>query len=119
MSKLKPASVERVLQAAHYSWQGLRAAWKYERAFRDEVIVLIILAPIAWAVGDNAFERILLIGSWLGVLIIELVNSSIEAVVDRASPEHNELAGRAKDLGSAAVFMAMVLSALIWVALLV
>ena len=119
MSKLKPASVARVLQATHYSWLGLRAAWRHERAFRDEVVVLFFLAPIAWAVGDSAIERILLIGSWLGVLIVELVNSSIEAVVDRIGPEQNELAGRAKDLGSAAVFMAMVLSGLIWIAILI
>lgn len=119
MSKLKPASVDRVVQAAHYSWLGLCAAWRHERAFRDEVVVLIFLAPIAWAVGDNGFERIMLIGSWLGVLIVELINSSIEAAVDRVGPEQNELAGRAKDLGSAAVFMAMVLSGLIWIAIII
>lgn len=119
MSKLKPANIQRVFNAARYSWLGLCAAWHHERAFRDELWVLTALIPLALVIGDTAFERALLVGCWIGVLIVELINSAIEAVVDRVGNEHHELAGRAKDLGSAAVFLSMVLAALVWIAILV
>lgn len=118
MSKLKPATVQRVFNAARYSWLGLSAAWHHERAFRDELWVFIVIIPLALLLGETRFEQVILVGSWIGVLIVELINSAIEAVVDRVGIEHHELAGRAKDMGSAAVFLAMVLAALVWAAVL-
>jgi diacylglycerol kinase (ATP) len=118
MSKLKPANIQRLFNAAHYSWLGLCAAWHHERAFRDELWVLAALIPLALLLGDTPVERAVLVGCWIVVLIVELINSAIEAVVDRVGNEHHELAGRAKDLGSAAVFLSMILSVLVWLSVL-
>jgi diacylglycerol kinase (ATP) len=102
------------LHALGYSLKGLRAAWQHEEAFRQEVIFFIILAPLALWLGDNALERALLIGSLLLVLIVEILNSALEAVVDRHGDEIHTLSGRAKDMGSAAVFLALCQVALVW-----
>lgn len=98
--------------------QGLRAAWLHESSFRLEVYLFVILAPIGWWLGDSGVERALLIGSMLLVLSIELLNSAVEAVIERYGPEHHELAGRAKDMGSAAVFVLMMNVLLVWGAIL-
>lgn len=119
MSKLKPATIQRIFNAARYSWLGLCAAWRHERAFRDELWVLAAIIPLALLCGNTPVERALLVGCWIVVLIVELINSAIEAVVDRVGNEHHELAGRAKDLGSAAVFLSMALATLVWLAVLV
>ncbi len=86
--------------------QGLRATWSVESSFRLEVYLLVVLAPLAYWLGDTGVERAIMIGAMLLVLVIEVLNSAVEAVVDRWGPELHELAGRAKDMGSAAVFLA-------------
>lgn len=107
-----------VLRAARWSMQGLRAAWLHESSFRLEVYLLLVLAPLGWYLGQSAVERVLLIGSCLLVLAMELMNSALEAVIERYGPEHHELAGRAKDMGSAAVFVLMMNVLLVWGVLL-
>ncbi len=97
-----------------YSWQGFGHAWKHEAAFRQEFALTLILAPIAIWLGQTPVERVLLIGVCLVVLIVELLNSAIEAAIDRFGGEHHELSGRAKDLGSAAVFVSLVLVVTVW-----
>ena len=104
----------RILKATVWSMQGLRAAWLHESSFRLEVHLFVVLAPLGWWLGGNGVERVLLIGSMLLVLGIELLNSAIEAVIERYGPEHHELAGRAKDMGSAAVFVLMMNVLLCW-----
>ncbi len=114
MAKPGKAGFRRIIDAAGYSWQGLRAAFTHEAAFRQELLLLLLLAPLALWLGDNGVEYALLIGSLLLVLIVELLNSAIESVVDRIGSEHHTLAGRAKDIGSAAVLLALLNAALIW-----
>jgi len=109
-----PRRPGRVLLATRWSLQGLRAAWLYESSFRLEVYLFVILAPLGLWLGETAIERVLLVGSILLVLGTELLNSSIEAVIERYGAEHHELAGRAKDMGSAAVFVLMLNVALCW-----
>jgi len=94
--------------------QGLRAAWLHESSFRLEVYLLLVLGPLALWLGETGVERALLLGSCLLVLSVELLNSSIEAVIERYGAEFHELAGRAKDMGSAAVFVLMMNVLLVW-----
>ncbi|MGN6223410.1 diacylglycerol kinase [Pseudoxanthomonas sp.] len=109
-----PRGPGRILKAAVWSMQGLRAAWLHESSFRLEVYLLVVLTPLALWLGHTPVERVLLIGSCLLVLAAELLNSAIEAVIERYGPEHHELAGRAKDMGSAAVFVLMMNVLLCW-----
>ncbi len=109
-----PRSPFRAWQAFLWSMQGLRATWQVESSFRLEVYLFIVLAPLAFWLGANGVERSILVGSMLAVLVIEVLNSAVEAVVDRWGPEHHELAGRAKDMGSAAVFLADMNVLLCW-----
>ena len=104
----------RLWRALRYSFKGLASAAKGEPAFLQELIVCAVLIPIAVWLGDDAIERALMIASLLLVLIAELLNTAIETVVDRIGTERDELSGRAKDLGSAAVFVSLVLAAVIW-----
>lgn len=113
-----PRRPGRILMAARWSLQGLGAAWLHESSFRLEVYLCAILAPLGWWLGANGVERALLLGSLLLVLCVELLNSAIEAVIERFGPEHHQLAGRAKDMGSAAVFVAMINVVLVWAAIL-
>ncbi len=103
-----------IIQAAGYSFKGLTAAITHEEAFRLELMAMVVMMPLAIWLGQGAVERVLLIGSLLLVLIVELINSALEAVVDRVGIEHHELSGRAKDIGSAAVFIALVNVAAVW-----
>lgn len=97
--------------------KGLKSAWINEAAFRQELMLILLLMPLAFWLGDSLNQILLLVViSWL-VVIVEILNSAIEAVVDRVGSEHHELSGRAKDLGSAAVFIALALNALVWGAL--
>jgi diacylglycerol kinase (ATP) len=107
MASQGTGGLERLCKATVYSWQGLKAAFKNEEAFRQEVLLSIFLIPLGIWLGNNGAERALLVGSVLLVIIIEFINSGIEAIVDRHSNEHHELSGRAKDVGSAAVLIAL------------
>ncbi|WP_017913677.1 diacylglycerol kinase [Xanthomonas sp. SHU 166] len=114
-----PRGPRRMLMAARWSWQGLRAAWLHESSFRLEVCLFLILAPLALWLGQGPVQQVLMIGSLLLVLAVELLNSAIEAVIERYGPEHHELAGRAKDMGSAAVFVMLANVVLCWGLILV
>ena len=104
----------RITRAFSFSMAGLRAAYKQESAFRQELILSIVLVPLGIVLGRTGIERIMLIGSILIVLIVELLNSAVEATVDRGGKNWDKLAGRAKDMGSAAVLMALLLLVLTW-----
>ena len=109
----------RIIKAGQYSWQGLCAAYKHEEAFRQELWASLVLIPVGFWLGQNGVEKALLVGTVLLLLLVEILNSSIEAVVDRIGQEHHELAGRAKDMGSAAVAIAIVLIIVVWILILV
>src|SRR6185312_7087047 len=104
--------------AFRWSMQGLRAAWRHEASFRLEAMLAVVLIPLGLWLGDGGVEKLLLVLAPMLVLSAELLNSAIEAVIDKVSPEFNELAGRAKDMGSAAVFVLLVLVVLSWVLIL-
>jgi diacylglycerol kinase (ATP) len=106
--------LERIAKAAGYSVAGLKAAYKNEAAIRQETWLMVIFLPLAFYVGHTNIERILLIGVTVLVFIVELLNSAIEAAVDHTSIDHHALAGRAKDIGSAAVMVAIFLFLLVW-----
>lgn len=110
--------LSRLCKALGYSRDGLHAAWKNEAAFREEVLLAAVALPLAVLLGKNGVERALLIGSILLILIVEILNSAVEAVVDKASPEKHELAKRAKDMGSAAVLLSLITAAAIWASVL-
>lgn len=117
MAKPGATGITRIINATGYSMKGLKSAWVNEAAFRQELLLILLLMPLAFWIGDSLNEILLLVCiSWL-VVIIEVLNSAVEAVVDRIGSEHHELSGRAKDLGSAAVFIALALNALVWGAL--
>lgn len=110
--------IVRIVKAAGYSWQGLRAAWQHEAAFRQEAVAALVAIVIACWLDVDAITRVLLIGSVVLVVIVEVLNSAIESVVDRIGQEQHPLAGRAKDMGSAAVLLTILLALFIWIALL-
>ena len=114
MAKTGATGLTRIINAFGYSMKGIRAAIVHESAFRQEAVLFVIMLPLAIWLGTDWLDYILLIGSLLLVLIVELLNSAIEAVVDRISDEFSELAGRAKDMGSAAVFISLANVMLIW-----
>jgi diacylglycerol kinase (ATP) len=104
----------RIVRAFGYSLKGFRDCYRHEAAFRQEVLAAIALIPLGLWLGDSGVERALLVGSWLLVMVVELLNSAIEATVDRFGPEHHKLSGRAKDIGSASVFASISLAAVVW-----
>lgn len=106
--------VRRLINAFGYSLEGFKAAFKHEDAFRQEVFLAIVLIPLAVYLGKSAVERALMIASVLLVLIVELLNSAIEAAVDHTSTERNALAKQAKDIGSTAVFFALMIVLVVW-----
>jgi diacylglycerol kinase (ATP) len=108
--------IRRLLRAAVYSFQGFNHAFRNEAAFRQELALTAVLVPTAFWLGRTPLEISALIGVCLLVLVVELINSALEAVVDRHGDERHELAGAAKDLGSAAVFVSLVLVAVVWAA---
>lgn len=108
----------RIVRAGSYSVSGLRAAIRKEAAFRQEVLLAAVLIPLGAWLGQYGIERLLLIGSVVLVLIVELLNSAVEATVDRISKKHHKLSGRAKDMGSAAVYLSLLLAILTWVLVL-
>jgi diacylglycerol kinase (ATP) len=104
----------RVIRATRFSAQGFAHAWKYEAAFRQELVLAVVLTPVAFWLGQTIVERASLIAVLLLALIVELLNSAIEAAIDRHGDEHHVLSGRAKDMGSAAVFTALLVVVLVW-----
>jgi diacylglycerol kinase (ATP) len=108
------AGTARLWRATGYSLVGLRAAFRNEQAFRLEVYIFCLALPLGLWLGAGGVEKVLLVGSWVLVMICELVNSAVEAVVDRIGPERHELSGRAKDIASATVMLALGLAALTW-----
>jgi diacylglycerol kinase (ATP) len=106
--------LRRLTAATGYSLKGLRTAWRYEFAFRLEAVLAGLLAPLAFVLSRDGVELALLLGSLLLVLIVELLNTAVEALVDRGGADYDDLAGRAKDAGSAAVFLCLLLVALVW-----
>lgn len=114
MGKPGNTGIRRIIRATRFSAQGFAHAWKYEAAFRQEVALAVLLTPLAFWLGQTIVEQALLIAVLLLVLIVELLNSAVEAAIDRHGDEHHVLSGRAKDLGSAAVFVGLVVVVLVW-----
>ncbi|MEI7065318.1 diacylglycerol kinase [Dickeya chrysanthemi] len=110
----KTTGITRIIKAAGYSLQGLKQAWRHEAAFRQESLLTVVAVIIACWLPVSMVERLLLIGSVVLIVLFELLNSAIEAVVDRVGMDYHELSGRAKDIGSAAVFVACLLAATVW-----
>jgi diacylglycerol kinase (ATP) len=106
--------ITRIIRAFGFSMKGFRAAWKHEAAFRQEVALTVVLAPLAFVVAETMIQLALLLSTLFIVLITEILNSAVEAAVDRISAEQHDLAGRAKDMGSAAVFLSLSMTAVIW-----
>lgn len=119
MSKQKPTGLTRIIKAAGYSRAGLQAAWKHEAAFRQELALLAVLFPLGLFLGKNGMERAILISSVMIVIVTELLNSAIEAAIDRIGPEYHPMAGQAKDMGSAAVFVSIVTVIIVWILILI
>lgn len=110
--------MKRLWNATLYSLYGLQAAWKDEPAFRQEVYLLLVLGPLGWWLGETSLERAILIAPLFMVIAFELVNSAIEACIDRIGPELHPLSKKAKDTGSAAVLIALVMTAVLWAGVL-
>jgi diacylglycerol kinase (ATP) len=119
MAKPGIGPVEQIIRGTDCSLKGIRAGWRTQASLRYEICLLIIILPTAWWLGKDGAERALLMGSSLFVVVVELINSSIETVVNRIGAEYHELAGQAKDLGSAAVFCSIIMGVIIWVLVLV
>ena len=113
-SSSRKKGIARLIAATGYSIAGFKAAFKNEEAFRLEVLAFFVLAPVALFLGESDVDRVLLLGSLFLVLVAELINSAIEAAVDRGGDEYSDLAGRAKDMGSAAVLLCLFLVLLVW-----
>jgi len=108
----------RIIKAFGYSWKGLRSTFRHEEAFRQELLLCVVLIPAAFWLTDVGVERALLVGSLLLILIVELLNSGIEAAIDRFGTEVHKLSARAKDMGSAAVLLSFVNALVIWLLVL-
>ena len=120
VEKNKPngTGLDRILRATYCSGLGLQAAWRHEQAFRQELLFCAILVPLGLWLGNSGVERAMLLGCLLLVLIVELLNSALEAVVDRIGTEYHELSGRAKDLGSASVSLSLATVVVTWLLVL-
>ncbi len=118
MAKTGVTGISRIINAAGYSWQGFKAAYKHETSFRQELGLMLVLTPVALYFGPSYADKALLIASLIFILLIEILNSALEAVVDRLGDEHHPLSGRAKDMGSAAVLLAFIIAGLVWFAIL-
>jgi len=114
LAKDNKKGVQRIINAFRYTFAGLKAAWIYEEAFRQEIILLTVVIPLGIWIGASSTQRAILIGFYLCIPLTELLNSSIEAIVDRMGEERHVLSGRAKDLGSAAVFLSICIAVITW-----
>ena len=110
----KPTGFTRIFRAFGYSAQGLVHAWREEAAFRQETTLAVVVIPLGLYLGRTGVERALLVSPMLLILIVEILNSAVEAVVDRSGMEHHRLAGMAKDMGSAAVLLSFLLLGTVW-----
>ena len=119
MANQQATGLQRLFNACLFSLAGFKAVWRHEEAFRLEMLLFVITTPLAVWLTESSIERLLLIGSIVLVLIVELLNSALEAVVDRVGLEHNELSGRAKDIASAAVTTALAWAAATWIIILI
>jgi diacylglycerol kinase (ATP) len=106
--------LRRIINASKFSWQGFKSAYNNEAAFRQEVMLAAVLAPVGLWIGDSGLDKAMLVSALFLVLIVELLNSALEAVVDRFGGENHELSGRAKDIGSAAVFVSLMNVLVVW-----
>ncbi|QGX39361.1 diacylglycerol kinase [Permianibacter aggregans] len=118
MAKPGKTGFVRLFDAFGYSMKGFKAAWQNEAAFRQEAVLALVLIPLAFIIAENPLELAALVAGVLLVIITELLNSAIESVVDRTGHEHHELSGRAKDMGSAAVLISLLVCAVLWGAVL-
>lgn len=114
MAKTGATGFTRIINAAGYSWLGFKAAYQHEAAFRQELALSAVLTPVALYFGPSTADKAVLIASLVFILLIEILNSALEAVVDRQGDEIHPLSGRAKDMGSAAVMLAFIIAGLIW-----
>ncbi len=110
---------KRLVNTIFFSFAGFKAAWVNEEAFRQEVIIFLLVVPLAIWLGENNIEILLLISTVILVLVVELINTAIETVVDRVGVEYHELAGRAKDIGSAAVMLSILMAIMTWVLIII
>ncbi len=116
MAKTGVTGLKRIINAAAYSWLGFKAAYKYEAAFRQELWLSIALTPVALYFGQSLADKAVLLASLVFILLVEILNSALEAVVDRHGDEIHPLSARAKDMGSAAVLLAFIIAGLVWLA---
>jgi diacylglycerol kinase (ATP) len=118
MANQNAKGLKRLVNACFFSIAGFKATWQHEEAFRQEVFLFVVTTPIALWLNVSNIEKVLLIGSVVLVLLVELLNSAVEAVVDRVGFEHHELSGRAKDIGSAAVMLSLIWAGVTWALIL-
>jgi diacylglycerol kinase (ATP) len=118
IDRIKPTGFTRLLRAFGYSFQGFRHAWREEAAFRQEVALSLLVIPAGLYLGRSGVERALLVSPMLLILVVEILNSAVEAVVDRSGTERHPLAGMAKDMGSAAVMLSFILLGTVWLLVL-
>jgi diacylglycerol kinase (ATP) len=114
----KPTGLTRLLRAFGYSFQGFRHTWREEAAFRQEVVLSLLVIPVGLYLGHTGVERAMLVSPMLLILVVEILNSAVEAVVDRSGTERHPLAGMAKDMGSAAVMLSFALLGTVWLLIL-
>lgn len=119
MANPNATGIKRIINALFFSVAGFKATWQHEEAFRQEVLLFLVTTPIALYLDHTVIEKLLMIGSMVLVMLVELLNSAVEAVVDRVGFEHHELSGRAKDIGSAAVMLSLVWAAVTWAVILI
>ena len=119
MANQNAKGLKRLFNACLFSAAGFKAVWTHEEAFRQEALLFAVTTPLAIWLGETPIEKLLLIGSMVLVLLVELLNSAIEATVDRVGLERHELSGRAKDIGSAAVLLSLVWAGFTWIYLLI
>lgn len=115
MARAGTTGIRRIVNATFFSLAGLRKAFKTEAAFRQECALAAVLVPLAFWLGETSVERALLVGTCVLMLVVELLNTAVEYVVDRIGMDHHELSGGAKDIGSAAVLLSLILTAVVWV----
>jgi len=119
MANQNAKGLKRLINACYFSIAGFKATWTHEEAFRQEVLLFVVTTPLAIWLGETAIEKLLLIGSIVLVMLVELLNSAVETVVDRVGLERHELSGRAKDIGSAAVMLSLAWAAITWTLILI